>query len=340
MLQVSPTFECQLWIVWRYVKCGKDDAKLKEENKLQKCVEDNNFHRRSISKWSSVSNFPQLGETMLKLLTLGTYQLKLCPCYIPEYMGSKCTIDVTFRNIWALNAQSMCSEKLVVTVVSVFEAVIFHQRIIRSRFNMTQTIVKHGIAIARQGPVSSIHAMRYHSRSLIVYLRLRYVFKCVSSNISQLLVISFVWLAINTIKMTSTTGTCLSRATCHIWQKWQHSLKIEVSLGSRENLKSCWKAYNSTKKSCSESVPQIYRIRIKTGHGRISYKRELKFTWSYFSCSFHKVNHMFQTSVFSTFCVLPIWKDIVHWAKTLLLFYCLTFFMHTLPFNCIVVDFI
>ena len=73
-------------------------AKLKEENKLQKFVEDNNLHRRSISKWSSVnesvSNFPQLDETMLKLLTLGTYQLKLCPSYIQEYMGSECTIDV------------------------------------------------------------------------------------------------------------------------------------------------------------------------------------------------------------------------------------------------------
>ena len=64
---------------------------------MQIFVEENNLHRRSVNKSSSVSesvsNFPQLDETMLKLLTLGTYQL-LCPSYIQEYKGSECAIDV------------------------------------------------------------------------------------------------------------------------------------------------------------------------------------------------------------------------------------------------------
>ena len=67
-------------------------------NTLQAYVEENNLERRS-AKWASVdeielSDFPKLDDTMLRLLTLGTYQLKLSSSYIQEYIGGDCTIQL------------------------------------------------------------------------------------------------------------------------------------------------------------------------------------------------------------------------------------------------------
>ena len=73
--------------------------RLSRSNELQSYVESNNLERRNISKWSNVedcnlSDFPVLNETILRVLTLGTYQLKLSTSYIQEYIGGDCNFQL------------------------------------------------------------------------------------------------------------------------------------------------------------------------------------------------------------------------------------------------------
>ena len=54
--------------------------RVSKTNELQQLVEENHLERRS-AQWESadecqISDFPKLDDTMLRLLTLGTYQLK------------------------------------------------------------------------------------------------------------------------------------------------------------------------------------------------------------------------------------------------------------------------
>lgn len=72
--------------------------RLSKTNELQKYVEENNLERRSITKWANVddceiTSFPKLDDTMLRLLTLGTYQLRLSSSYIQEYIGGDCNMQ-------------------------------------------------------------------------------------------------------------------------------------------------------------------------------------------------------------------------------------------------------
>ncbi|KAL4231065.1 hypothetical protein ACF0H5_008648 [Mactra antiquata] len=73
--------------------------RLDRENKLQQYVLDNNLNRHS-SKWTTISkedlNFPNLDNTMLEILTLGTYQVKLSKSYMQEYIDSEaeCRIQI------------------------------------------------------------------------------------------------------------------------------------------------------------------------------------------------------------------------------------------------------
>ena len=72
--------------------------RLKQSNELQLYVEEQHLERRS-TKWVSteecqLDNFPKLDDTMLRLLTLGTYQLKLSSSYIQEFVGGECNIQL------------------------------------------------------------------------------------------------------------------------------------------------------------------------------------------------------------------------------------------------------
>ena len=69
----------------------------RESNSLQEFVTENNLERRCAAKWTDASTselqFPSLDDSTLRLLTIGTYQLKLTGSYIQEYLGSDCTIN-------------------------------------------------------------------------------------------------------------------------------------------------------------------------------------------------------------------------------------------------------
>lgn len=76
--------------------------RVSKTNELQQLVEENHLERRS-AKWASVDecqirDFPQLDDTMLRLLTLGTYQLKMSSSYIQEYVGGDCSIQLFKEN--------------------------------------------------------------------------------------------------------------------------------------------------------------------------------------------------------------------------------------------------
>lgn len=78
---------------------GRMLDRLSKANELQKYVEENNLDRRSVTKWfnvddSDIKDFPILDDTTLRLLTLGTYQLKLSTSYIQEYIGGDCDIQM------------------------------------------------------------------------------------------------------------------------------------------------------------------------------------------------------------------------------------------------------
>ena len=77
--------------------------RVNKTNELQQLVEENHLERRS-AKWSNVdecqmlNEFPKLDDTMLRLLTLGTYQLKMSSSYIQEYVGGECNIQLFQEN--------------------------------------------------------------------------------------------------------------------------------------------------------------------------------------------------------------------------------------------------
>ena len=78
-------------------------------NELQQFIEENNLERGS-GKWESVdvcqlSDFPKLDDTILRILTLGTYQLKLSSGYIQEYFGGDCSIQLFRENDGLLHAR-------------------------------------------------------------------------------------------------------------------------------------------------------------------------------------------------------------------------------------------
>ena len=73
--------------------------RLSRESELQSFVEEHNLDRCSVAKWSSVDDFdmfefPKLDEVTLRLLILGTYQLKLSTSYIQEYVGCDCEMQL------------------------------------------------------------------------------------------------------------------------------------------------------------------------------------------------------------------------------------------------------
>ena len=73
--------------------------RLTRESELQSFVEEHNLDRRSVAKWGSVDDcdiyeFPKLDDVTLRLLTLGTYQLKLSTSYIQEYVGGECEMQL------------------------------------------------------------------------------------------------------------------------------------------------------------------------------------------------------------------------------------------------------
>ncbi|XP_060603433.1 uncharacterized protein LOC132756389 [Ruditapes philippinarum] len=60
---------------------------------LQDFVEEHDLARRSVAHWTtteSLTDFPKLSETILRILTLGTYQLKLSSSYVQEYISGTC----------------------------------------------------------------------------------------------------------------------------------------------------------------------------------------------------------------------------------------------------------
>ncbi|KAH3779548.1 hypothetical protein DPMN_157481 [Dreissena polymorpha] len=71
---------------------------LSHSNALQQFVTENNLERRSVAKWVDTNHeyldFPSLDDNTLRLLTLGTYQLKLTGSYIQEYLGSDCNLQL------------------------------------------------------------------------------------------------------------------------------------------------------------------------------------------------------------------------------------------------------
>ena len=72
--------------------------RLSKENELQSFVEEHHLERRSVV-WTNVDDcdiyeFPKLDDVTLRLLTLGTYQLKLGSSYIQEYIGGDCDMQV------------------------------------------------------------------------------------------------------------------------------------------------------------------------------------------------------------------------------------------------------
>ncbi|XP_052224237.1 5'-3' exoribonuclease 1-like [Dreissena polymorpha] len=71
---------------------------LSHSNQLQQFVFENNLERRSVSKWVDTNHeyldFPSLDDNTLRLLTLGTYQLKFTGSYIQEYLGSDCNLQL------------------------------------------------------------------------------------------------------------------------------------------------------------------------------------------------------------------------------------------------------
>jgi len=64
---------------------------------LQSFIEDNGLDKRNKSNWDiveHVEDFPRMSDTMLRVLTLGTYQLKLSRSYVQEYLSGDCDIQV------------------------------------------------------------------------------------------------------------------------------------------------------------------------------------------------------------------------------------------------------
>ena len=64
---------------------------------LKSIVEDNGMDKRNKSNWDVVElveDFPRMSDTMLRVLTLGTYQLKLSRSYVQEYLSGDCDIQV------------------------------------------------------------------------------------------------------------------------------------------------------------------------------------------------------------------------------------------------------
>ena len=73
--------------------------RLSKTNELQSLVEEHKWDRRSVTKWNGVddcdmNDFPKLDDITLRLLALGTYQLKLSTSYIQEYIGRDCDIQL------------------------------------------------------------------------------------------------------------------------------------------------------------------------------------------------------------------------------------------------------
>ncbi|XP_060602549.1 uncharacterized protein LOC132755673 [Ruditapes philippinarum] len=71
--------------------------KIQNVNHLQSYVQENELYKRNISKWQAVQeidNFPSIDDFTLSLLTLGTYQMKLCQSYAQEYLDGDCDILV------------------------------------------------------------------------------------------------------------------------------------------------------------------------------------------------------------------------------------------------------
>ena len=68
---------------------------------MKSYIEDNSLDRRP-SKWVEIDditlNFPKMTETQLRNITLGTYQLKLCPSYIQEYIEGESNIFIHREN--------------------------------------------------------------------------------------------------------------------------------------------------------------------------------------------------------------------------------------------------
>ena len=76
--------------------------RVSKTNELQQLVEENHLERRS-AQWESadecqISDFPKLDDTMLRLLTLGTYQLKMSSSYIQEFVGGDCILQLFREN--------------------------------------------------------------------------------------------------------------------------------------------------------------------------------------------------------------------------------------------------
>ncbi|KAH3897671.1 hypothetical protein DPMN_021864 [Dreissena polymorpha] len=71
---------------------------LSHSNALQQFVTENNLQRRSVAKWVDINHdyldFPSLDDNTLRLLALGTYQLKLTGSYIQEHIGSDCNLQL------------------------------------------------------------------------------------------------------------------------------------------------------------------------------------------------------------------------------------------------------
>ncbi|XP_056011994.1 uncharacterized protein LOC125671681 [Ostrea edulis] len=68
----------------------------KQVNSLQHHVEENKLDRRTVC-WREVddlTDFPCLDEEQLRLLTCGTYQLRLSPSYAQEHVEGDCSIQV------------------------------------------------------------------------------------------------------------------------------------------------------------------------------------------------------------------------------------------------------
>lgn len=82
-----------------------------QTNSLEHFIEEHQLDRGT-SKWEAIDEdnvcLPTLNESQLRALTLGTYQLKLSPCYIQEYIDSDYLITVhkDFCNILRVRLQS------------------------------------------------------------------------------------------------------------------------------------------------------------------------------------------------------------------------------------------
>ena len=109
--------------------------RINKTNELQQLVEENHLERHS-AKWSNddecqmLNEFPKLDDTMLRLLTLGTYQLKMSSSYI-------------YRNMLVESVTSSCFKRMMVCCESDCRVGTYHPSPIWFGFSLILIMWRH-----------------------------------------------------------------------------------------------------------------------------------------------------------------------------------------------------